>query len=106
MSTAPIQDLSLVEATRNGFLLLFDYIQGKNEYEKEIEMAGSVITEISPSDGPLPSFTVRFYVPKENQKNTPPTVGLHIQRVKPTYVAIRQFGGMGWLCEEEMEEID
>ncbi|KAF5730788.1 heme-binding protein 2 [Tripterygium wilfordii] len=95
MSTAPLPDISLVEATRTGFLLLFDYIQGNNKYEEKIEMTGPVITEISPSDGPFceSSFTVSFYVPKANQANPPPAVGLHIQEWKPTYVAVRQFGG-------------
>ncbi|KAJ6423611.1 hypothetical protein OIU84_024560 [Salix udensis] len=73
MSTSSIQDISLVEATRTGFLRLFDYIQGKNSYEEKIEMTAPVITEVSPSDGPFceSSFT----------------------RWKPTYVAVRQFKG-------------
>ncbi|KAJ6751918.1 hypothetical protein OIU85_002344 [Salix viminalis] len=89
MSTSSIQDISLVEATRTGFLRLFDYIQGKNSYEEKIEMTAPVITEVSPSDGPFceSSFTVSFYVPKENQANPPPAKGLHVQRWKPTYVA-------------------
>ncbi|KAJ4842398.1 hypothetical protein Tsubulata_000949 [Turnera subulata] len=95
MSTSPIQDISLVDATRTGFFLLFDYIQGKNSYGQTIEMTSPVITQISPSDGPFceSSFTVSFYVPKENQANPPPAEGLHVQRWKPTYVAVRQFGG-------------
>lgn len=95
MSTAPIPDISLVEATRSGFLQLFDYIQGKNSYEKQIEMTAPVITEVSPSDGPFctSSFVVSFYVPKENQANPPPAEGLHAQRWNPIYVAARQFGG-------------
>lgn len=95
MSTSSIQDISLVDATRTGFLRLFDYIQGKNSYEEKIEMTAPVITEVSPSDGPFceSSFTVSFYVPKENQANPPPAKGLHVQRWKPTYVAVRQFNG-------------
>ncbi|KDP27282.1 hypothetical protein JCGZ_21013 [Jatropha curcas] len=95
MSTSPIEDISLVEATRTGFLQLFDYIQGKNENGEIIEMTGPVITEVSPSDGPFckSTFTVSFYVPKENQANPPEAKGLHVQRWKPTYVAIRQFSG-------------
>lgn len=74
---------------------LFDYIQGKNDYEKELEMTAPVITEISPSDGPLceSSFVVSFYVPKANQANPPPAEGLHVQRWKPVYAAVRQFRG-------------
>lgn len=74
---------------------LFDYIQGKNEYEQTIEMTAPVITEVFPSDGPFceSSFTVSFYVPKVNQANPPPAKGLHLQQWKPTYVAVRQFSG-------------
>ncbi|KAF7846873.1 hypothetical protein BT93_L3633 [Corymbia citriodora subsp. variegata] len=95
MSTAPVPGISLVEAARSGFLQLFDYIQGKNSYRKKIEMTAPVITEVSPSDGPFcaSSFVVSFYVPKENQADPPPAEGLHAQRWKPTYIAIRQFGG-------------
>ncbi|KAJ9183070.1 hypothetical protein P3X46_006981 [Hevea brasiliensis] len=95
MSTSPIQDISIVEATRTGFLQLFNYIQGKNKYGEKIEMTGPVITEVSPSDGPFceSSFTVSFYVPKENQANPPPAEGLHVQRWKQTYAAVRQFSG-------------
>ncbi|KAF3442286.1 hypothetical protein FNV43_RR16202 [Rhamnella rubrinervis] len=95
MSTSPIQDISLVQATRTGFLQLFDYIQGKNKYEEKIEMTAPVITQVAPSDGPFceSSFVVSFYVPKKNQGNPAPAEGLHAQRWKPTYVALRQFSG-------------
>ncbi|XP_031285706.1 heme-binding protein 2 [Pistacia vera] len=95
MSTSPIQDISLVAATRTGFLRLFDYIQGKNNYNKTIEMTAPVITEVVPSDGPLceSSFTVSFFVPEANQANPPPAEGLHAQKWEPTYAAVRQFGG-------------
>lgn len=95
VSTSPIPDISLVEATRTAFYQLFDYIQGKNEYKKKIEMTAPVISEVSPSDGPLceSSFVVSFYVPKVNQADPPPAEGLHIQRWETTYVAVRQFGG-------------
>ncbi|XP_040990662.1 heme-binding protein 2-like [Juglans microcarpa x Juglans regia] len=95
MSTSPIQDISLVEATRTGFLQLFDYIQGKNDYEQKIEMTAPVITEVSPSDGPLceSSFVISFSVPKLNQANPPPAKGLHLQRWEPVYAAVRQFSG-------------
>lgn len=74
---------------------LFDYIQGKNDYEEQIEMTAPVIAEISPSDGPIceSSFVVSFYVPKVNQADPPPAKGLHVQRWKPVYAAVRQFSG-------------
>ncbi|KAJ8900689.1 hypothetical protein K2173_025500 [Erythroxylum novogranatense] len=95
MSTSAIQDISFVKATRTGFLQLFEYIQGKNSYNKKIEMTAPVITEVLPSDGPFceSSFAISFYVPKENQENPPPAQGLHVKRWKPTYSAVRQFGG-------------
>lgn len=58
-------------------------------------MTGPVITEVTPSDGPFceSSFVVSFYVPKKNQADPAPAEGLHAQRWKPTYVALRQFSG-------------
>ncbi|PKI49111.1 hypothetical protein CRG98_030457 [Punica granatum] len=58
-------------------------------------MTAPVINEVYPSDGPFcaSSFVVSFYVPKANQPDPPPAKGLHAQRWKPTYVAVRQFGG-------------
>ncbi|XP_050220380.1 uncharacterized protein LOC126670646 [Mercurialis annua] len=95
MTTSPIEDISLVDATRTGFLQLFDYIQGKNSYGEQIEMTAPVLTEVLPSNGPFceSSFTVSFYVPKVNQANPPPAKGLHVQRWKQTYAAVRQFSG-------------
>ncbi|XP_021718868.1 heme-binding protein 2-like [Chenopodium quinoa] len=105
VSTNKIVDISLVQATRTGFLQLFNYIQGKNEYKKTIEMTAPVITQVSPSDGPLceSSFVVSFYVPKENQADPPPAEGLHIQRWDSTYVAVRQFGG--FVSDYEVGEV-
>ncbi|XP_047336411.1 heme-binding protein 2-like [Impatiens glandulifera] len=95
MSTSSIQDISLVGATKTGFLRLFDYIQGKNDFNEKVEMTAPVMTQVSPSDGPFceSSFVVSFYVPKKNQQNPPPANGLHVQKWKNTYVAVRQFGG-------------
>ncbi|XP_057796080.1 uncharacterized protein LOC131012186 [Salvia miltiorrhiza] len=104
-STQPIDDdISFVSATRRGFLQLFDYIQGKNDYQQKIEMTGPVITEVKPSNGPFcaSSFVVSFYVPKENQENPPPAEGLHLQKWGVTYVAVRQFGG--FIADEELGE--
>lgn len=95
MSTSAIDDISFVGATRTGFLKLFDYIQGKNQYNQKIEMTAPVMTQVKPSDGPFcsSSFVVSFYIPKENQANPPPAKGLHVQKWGVTYLAVRQFGG-------------
>ncbi|KAK4714612.1 hypothetical protein R3W88_020519 [Solanum pinnatisectum] len=95
MSTEPIDDISFVSATRTGFLRLFDYIQGKNNYHETVKMTAPVIIQVKPSDGPFcaSSFVVSFYVPKKNQPNPPPAEGLHLQKWGKTYVAVRQFSG-------------
>ncbi|KVH93117.1 heme-binding protein 2 [Cynara cardunculus var. scolymus] len=94
-TTSPIDDISFVDGTRIGFLQLFKYIQGQNNYNQQIEMTAPVLTEIAPSDGPFceSSFLVSFYVPKKNQADPPPAEGITIQKWRPTYVAVRQFGG-------------
>ncbi|CAA2984380.1 Hypothetical predicted protein [Olea europaea subsp. europaea] len=95
ISTSPIDDISFVGATRDGFLRLFSYIQGNNSDKRKIEMTAPVITEVKPSDGSFcaSSFVVSFYVPKENQQNPPSAKDLHVQKWGLTYVAVRQFGG-------------
>nr|XP_043626673.1 heme-binding protein 2 [Erigeron canadensis] len=94
-TTSPIDDISFVAGTRSGFLQLFNYILGKNNYNQPIEMTAPVLTEIVPSDGPFckSSFIVSFYVPKKNQANPPPAKDITINKWGPTYVAVRQFGG-------------
>ncbi|GAB2293170.1 hypothetical protein Dimus_027378 [Dionaea muscipula] len=97
ISTSTIQDISFVNGTKTGFLQLFNYIQGKNDYKQKIEMTAPVLTRITPSDGPFceSSFVISFYVPKDNQANPPPAEGLHVEKWKKNelYVAVRQFGG-------------
>ncbi|OVA16546.1 SOUL heme-binding protein [Macleaya cordata] len=58
-------------------------------------MTAPVITQVSPSDGPIcaSSFVVSFYVPKENQADPPPAQGIHVQKWNTKYAAVRQFSG-------------
>lgn len=104
VSTQPIDDISFVSATRKGFLQLFDYIQGKNDYQQKIEMTGPVISEVKPSDGPFcaSSFVVSFYIPKENQPNPPSAEGLNLQKWGLTYIAVKQFDG--FVADEDLGE--
>lgn len=94
----------LIDARRSILNRLFDYIQGKNDYQQKIEMTGPVITEVKPSDGPFcaSSFVVSFYVPKVNQPNPPPAEGLSLQKWGVTYVAVRQFDG--FIADEDLGE--
>uniref|UniRef100_A0A0D6QVY1 Heme-binding protein 2 n=1 Tax=Araucaria cunninghamii TaxID=56994 RepID=A0A0D6QVY1_ARACU len=98
MSTSPIQNISFVAATRNGFLRLFEYIQGKNEKHAEIPMTAPVLTDIFPSRGPFceSSFVVSFYVPESFQESPPKAeegLGLAETRWDVRYAAVRRFGG-------------
>uniref|UniRef100_A0ACD5VGR3 Uncharacterized protein n=1 Tax=Avena sativa TaxID=4498 RepID=A0ACD5VGR3_AVESA len=96
VSTAPIEDISFVDATRSGFLQLFKYIQGQNAFNETIEMTAPVLTRVAPSDGPFcaSSFVVSFYVPAKNQADPPPAEGLSVQRwAGVRYAAVRRFGG-------------
>ncbi|CAJ1932413.1 unnamed protein product [Sphenostylis stenocarpa] len=92
ISNSPVSNISLVKATRVGVLRLFSYIHGNNTGKKVIKMTAPVISEVSNSGGNS-SIVVSFYVPKDNQKDPPLANGLHVQRWKPSYVAVRQFGG-------------
>ncbi|KAL8161369.1 hypothetical protein V2J09_012858 [Rumex salicifolius] len=95
MSTSPIQEISYENASRIGFFQLYNYISGKNDANKKIEMTCPVLIDVTPSTGPLckSSFEVSFYVPKAVQPNAPTAKGLHAQKWGPSYVAVRQFGG-------------
>ncbi|KAL1223823.1 hypothetical protein V5N11_008804 [Cardamine amara subsp. amara] len=90
MSTDPIPAPSMTQATKTGFLRLFSYIQGDNKSKVKMDMTAPVITESTPGKS---VYTVSFYLPKKNQQNPPLADGLHVQPWKPTYVAVRQFGG-------------
>eukprot|EP01018_Ginkgo_biloba_P026186 Gb_03582 [translate_table: standard] len=98
MSTSHINDISFTEATRTGFLRLFDYIEGENEKKEKVPMTAPVLTDVYPSGGPFckSSFVVSFYVPKSYQESPPAaleTLQLHADRWKRRYAAVRRFGG-------------
>lgn len=91
MSTSPIQDTSLVQASNNAFLQLFAYIQGNNANNQRMEMTAPVITQVTPNNNHGPSsFVTSFYVPI---KSPPSAEGLRVQKWGPMYAAVRQFGG-------------
>ncbi|CAD6240388.1 unnamed protein product [Miscanthus lutarioriparius] len=90
ITTAPIDDISFVAATRIGFL------QAKTRTTRTIEMTAPVLTRVSPSDGPFcaSSFAISFYVPAKNQADPPPAEGLRVERwAGARYAAVRRFGG-------------
>lgn len=99
MSTVPpINSISFVDATRTGFLSLFDYIQGKNMEQAKVPMTSPVLTDIFPSRGPFceSSFVVSFYVPEKFQKKPPEaekSLALQARRWDVVYAAVRRFGG-------------
>lgn len=55
-----------------------------------MNMTAPVTTQATPGQS---VYTVSFYLPKKNQQNPPMADDLHVQPWKPTYVAVRQFGG-------------
>ncbi|GLJ07049.1 hypothetical protein SUGI_0056530 [Cryptomeria japonica] len=98
MSTSSIRNISFVDATRTGFLRLFDYIQGQNEKHAKVPMTAPVLTEIFPSSGPFceSSFIVSFYVPASFQKSPPKakkSLALEESRWGVRFAAVRRFGG-------------
>ncbi|XP_020231155.1 heme-binding protein 2 [Cajanus cajan] len=93
ISSDPIEDTSVVEATKTGVKRLFSYIHGNNSQKKEIKMTSPVATEVSNGSGGKSSYVVSFYVPKVNQGNIPTADGLSVQRWKTKYAVVKQFGG-------------
>ncbi|XP_010461661.1 PREDICTED: heme-binding protein 2-like [Camelina sativa] len=91
ISTGPISATSMTQATKTGFQRLFSYIQGKNKDKVKMNMTAPVITQQATPGQSV--YTVSFYIPKKNQQNPPQADDLHVQPWKPTYVAVRQFGG-------------
>ncbi|KAK9841012.1 hypothetical protein WJX81_005306 [Elliptochloris bilobata] len=82
-----------------GFKRLFDYISGENEGSVKINMTAPVATKVEHGDGPFckSNFTVSFFVPFEDQEDTPkptnPAVFLHDTPSATFFVS--QYGGFG-----------
>ncbi|KAH7292351.1 hypothetical protein KP509_29G063700 [Ceratopteris richardii] len=98
MATSAIEDTSFYEATRVGFLKLFQYIQGANEEGAAVNMTAPVLTGVIPSDGPFckSSFKVRFFVPTIYQGSPPTPISsleLEVEEWGARYFAVRTFGG-------------
>jgi hypothetical protein len=84
----------------NMFWTLFGYIGGENDQKKKIEMTAPVTTVFKSSDSRAISMTsnalmtMRFYVPKSNQANTPnPTGNAFLQDEPEAQYATIRFGG-------------
>ncbi|CAJ1932415.1 unnamed protein product [Sphenostylis stenocarpa] len=92
VSTSPIEDKSLVAATRIGFSRLFSYFQGKNNRKQKIKITAPVTSEVSVSGGKS-SVVVSLYLPREIQRDPPAANGVYVGRFKTSSVAVRQFGG-------------
>ncbi|XP_020520875.1 heme-binding protein 2 isoform X2 [Amborella trichopoda] len=62
--SAPVQEISFVKATKQGFHRLFQYIQGANLNSSRLRITAPVLTSIVPGAGPLHSsaYYVSHYV--------------------------------------------
>ncbi|KAL4198650.1 hypothetical protein AMTRI_Chr03g47070 [Amborella trichopoda] len=96
--SAPVQEISFVKATKQGFHRLFQYIQGANLNSSRLRITAPVLTSIVPGAGPLQSsaYYVRYYLP-EKFRNIPPTplpeLNLIPNKWGSHYVAVRKFSG-------------
>ncbi|XP_072104238.1 heme-binding protein 2-like [Mobula birostris] len=84
-------------ASYEGFTKLFQYIQGKNEEGKKINMAAPVLLKIPESERimEMKNYTVHFLLPEAYQENppTPTDPDVYFIEFPKMYVFVKSFGG-------------
>ncbi|CAF0985969.1 unnamed protein product [Brachionus calyciflorus] len=95
VSTSTVTLCSNLDSQRNVlFSRLFAYIAGQNDKNQQIKMTAPVLNEIKQLDEQNCLFTMRFYIPKENQVNTPiPSGNAVLTDLPETTFTVTKFGG-------------
>lgn len=87
------------EATREGFMRLFSYIQGENEQNTKIAMTSPVVDKVMANEDWTDfhrNLTISFYVSSEFMEDGPPrptNPDVHVMRAPAMEVYARTFSG-------------
>merc|ERR1712176_765371 len=92
--------MGYMEATRTGFMSLFNYISGANDGNVKIPMSAPVANKIQPGEGPncVSNVTVAFFMTYDYQNGTltlpkPTDKDVQLITTPAMTVAVRSFGG-------------